>query len=165
MDFEKDEFEQELENENKNENTEFFEFNIQKEEDIIDKSKIKRITKKTPVKYELKVDLKKKTVSFFVYLPKILIEEKLLEEEDPETGYIKKKNIKKEITKYESILAFEKKFFVEDNTVFIDNKPHIIPDFFNHKLIAQNDLNTWERVFYSFLSNKIWQELEKYKRK
>lgn len=152
MDFEKDEFEEELENENAG----FFEFQLQKEEDIIDQSRIKRLRKRDlHVKYDLKVDLNKKIIRFFVNLPHIILED--VTENEKVRGFIKK-----EVIKYTSILAFKKTYILRDNIVFIDNKPYIIPDFFNYELIAKNDLDTWERIFYCFLSDEIRLELASY---
>ena len=152
MDFEKDEFEEELENESAGN----FELKLQKEEDFIDKSGIKRL-KKFPkkVNYGLKVDLKNKIVRFNVYMPKIQLEEP--------TEVEKEKGCKlKEVLVFDKILVFKKNYIFKDNTIFIETMSYKIPKFFNSELIAKNDLDTWERIFYGIFSNEIRIETEKY---
>lgn len=155
MNFDKDDFEMELEAENEGS---FLELKVQKEEEITDKSGIKRISKIPHIKYDLKVDLNKKEVSIFIHLPKIVLEDATKSEK--EKGYNQRETVE-----FESIPVFKKPFLVENDTILIDNNSYKIPEFFNKDLIAQNDQNIWERIFYDILSNKIRAELEKYKTK
>lgn len=151
MDFEKDDFELEIEKENAGNN---FELKCQKEEEI-DKSRTKRLRKIPHIKYNLKINFNKGELYFLIYKPKINTVE--AEEDEKEKGYLQK-----EVVEYERKFIFKKNFKIENKIVIMDNKTYYIPDFFNADLISKQDKETFERIFYSFLSEEIRLELEKY---
>ena len=154
MDFEKDSFELELEREN-----EGYELVLENQtEEILEKSKIKKIRKIPQAYPDIKIDFAKSEVSLYVFIPKI----KLIDVDE------KEKNVKYEqieIIEYIEKLVFKKKFSFMDNKVIIGNKSYQIPFYFNLDLIVKKDTNTWENLFYRIFYTNIIAELKKYSNK
>lgn len=150
MDFEKDSFELELEREN-----EGYELVLEnKTEEILEKSKIKKIRKIPKAYPDIKIDFSKNEVSLYIFIPKI----KLVDVDKKEKN---EKYEQIEIVEYIEKLVFKKKFSFIDNKVIIDNKSYQIPFYFNLDLIIKKDAGTWENLFYRFFYTNIIAELKK----
>ena len=150
-DFEKDDFELELEKEN-----EGYELVLENEtEEVVEKSKIKRLKKLPKVKPKIKVDVENFEVGLFVEIPKIKLCE--ADVQDKKKGYEQVETLE-----YVNNLVFKKKFNILGKEITVDNKNYQIPQYFNLDLIAQNNSNVLERLFYKIFYERIVEEIKKY---
>lgn len=63
----------------------------------------------------------------------------------------------------ELILSKDFKISSDFQTVIIDEIKHVIPKFFNRKMIQKEDKNTWGMIFRQILRKEIFAEMQKQK--
>ena len=68
-----------------------------------------------------------------------------------------------ESARCELILSKDFKISSDFQTVIIDEIKHVIPKFFNRKMIQKEDKNTWEMIFRQILQKEIFDEIQKQK--
>ncbi len=109
-------------------------------------------------KSELKIDFENGIVSFNVIMPKIeIVKVKSKEDKNAETLDI--------VAHIVSHQVFKRSFNIDSEykNIEINKKIYEVPDFFNKKMLKQNDLKTWEMLFYYIFSDETNKVLKEYK--
>ena len=78
-------------------------------------------------------------------------------DEDEQKITDEQKSLIENLAKERPQLLLSKKFEVSADykTVIIDGKNYQIPDFFNTETIKENDIKTWEMIFYDLFEKEI----------
>ena len=109
-------------------------------------------------KSEFKIDFENGIVSFNVVMPKIeIVKVKSKEDKNVETLDI--------VAHIFSHQVFKRSFCIDSEykNIEINKKIYEVPDFFNKKMLRQNDLKTWEMLFYYIFSDETNKILKEYK--
>ena len=109
-------------------------------------------------KSEFKIDFENGIVSFNVVMPKIeIVKVKSKEDKNVETLDI--------VAHIVSHQVFKRNFCTDSEYKNIETNKKIyeVPDFFNKKMLRQNDLKTWEMLFYYIFSDETNKILKEYK--
>lgn len=93
------------------------------------------------------------------------IENEIENDIEDETGiyFIETQNsLIQELTKEVPQILLSEKFEISKdyNFIMINNNKHVIPDFFNKKMMKEKNANTWEIIFYYLFRNEIRERVK-----
>ena len=134
------------------------EIKVENQEALIEEKNIMKTFKNLlkEFKYGFNIDFKKHIVSFNITAPEI----EIIKIEN-ENDNLERFDIVAHIIQHQ---IFKRIFNPDCDYKYIeaDNNLYTIPDFFNKDMLKNNDLKTWEMLFYSIFSDEIGIVLNKY---